>query len=76
MTKSDDRNRRIRAHFQHGPAVNLNSSAQQFADPETSLHQTAARSVGILWAAIGALHERFEPDECAGYFRHAGYGST
>ncbi|MCE2475552.1 MAG: hypothetical protein J4F47_08320 [Alphaproteobacteria bacterium] len=35
-----------------------------------------ARTVDTLWAAIGALLESFEPNECANYFRHAGYGST
>ena len=55
---------------------NLNSSEQQFADLEALLRKTAAHSVGTLSAAIGPLPESFEPDEYAGYFRHAGSGST
>ena len=49
---------------------------QLFAKLKALLRKAAARIVDILWAAIGALLESFEPDECANYFRPAGYGST
>ncbi len=51
---------------------NFNSIEQQLADLEALLRKPAARSVGTLWAASGALPEGFEPDECANYFRHTG----
>ncbi len=57
-------------------SLNLNLIEQLFAKPGGLLRKAAARTVGTLWAAIGALLESFEPDKCAGYFRHAGYGST
>jgi hypothetical protein len=30
--------------------------------------------VKALWKLIGKLVKTFAPDECANYFRHAGYG--
>ena len=51
---------------------NLNSIEQQFADLEALLRKAPARSVGTQWAAFGALHESFEPDECANHFCHTG----
>ena len=57
-------------------SLDLNPIEQLFAKLKTLLRKAAARTVDTLWAAIGALLESFEPDECANYFRHAGYGST
>ena len=54
----------------------LNPIEQLFAKLKALLRKTAARTVSTLWEAIGALLDSFEPDECANYFRHAGYGST
>ena len=54
----------------------LNPIEQLFAKLKALLRKAAARTVSTLWAAIGALLENFEPDECANYFRHAGYGAT
>ncbi|MCY4564321.1 MAG: hypothetical protein OXE40_07545 [Gammaproteobacteria bacterium] len=42
-------------------SLNLNLIEQLFAKPGGLLRKAAARTVGTL---------------CAGYFRHAGYGST
>ena len=53
-----------------------NPIKQLFARLKALLRKTAARTVSALWTAIGVLLESFEPDECANYFRHAGYGST
>ena len=57
-------------------APDLNPIEQLFARLKALLRTAAARTVSTLWAAIGALLENFEPDECANYFRHAGYGAT
>ena len=54
----------------------LNPIEQLFAKLKALLHKAAARTVSTLWAAIGVMLESFEPDECASYFRYAGYGST
>ena len=54
----------------------LNPIEQLFAMLKALLRKVTARTVGTLWAAIGALLESFELDECANYFRHASYGST
>ena len=54
----------------------LNPIEQLFARLKALLRKEAARTVSTLWAAIGALLDSFEPDECANYFRHAGYGSN
>ena len=54
----------------------LNPIEQLFAKLKALLRKPAARSVSTRWAAIGVLLQSFEPDECANYFRHAGYGSN
>lgn len=54
----------------------LNPIEQLFARLKALLRKAAARTVSTLWAAIGALLESFQPDECANYFRNSGYAST
>ena len=54
----------------------LNPIEQLFAKLKALLRKAAARSVSTRWAAIRVLLQRSEPDECANYFRHAGYGSN
>lgn len=54
----------------------LNPIEQLFAKLKALLRKAAARTVSTLWAAIGVLLQSFEPDECANYCRHAGYGSN
>ena len=54
----------------------LNPIEQLLTELKALLRKAAARTVSTLWAAIGVLLESFEPDECANYFRHAGYGSN
>jgi transposase len=51
----------------------LNPIEQLFAKLKTLLRKIAARSVEVLWTAIGDLIQQFSPGECANYFRHAGY---
>ena len=41
---------------------------------KAALRKGAARTVEALWKLIGKLLKTFAPEECANYFRHAGYG--
>jgi len=38
------------------------------------LRKVAARSIDVLWDAVGQLLQRFAPHECSNYFANAGYG--
>jgi len=52
----------------------LNPIEQAFAKLKAALRKGAARTVTALWKLIGKLLKTFAPEECANYFRHAGYG--
>ena len=52
----------------------LNPIEQAFAKLKAALRQGAARTVKALLKLIGKLIKAFAPEECANYFRHAGYG--
>ena len=52
----------------------LNPIEQAFAKLKAALRKGAARTVTALIKLIGKLVKAFAPDECANYFRHAGYG--
>lgn len=54
----------------------LNPIEQIFARLKVLRRKSAARTVSILWAAIGTLLESFQPDECTNDFRHAAYDSN
>jgi len=54
----------------------LNPIEQVFAKLKTLLRKAAARSTDDICAAIGQLLESFKPEECANYFKNAGYAST
>ena len=54
----------------------LNPIEQVFAKLKTLLRKAAERSVEATWKRIGALLQAFTPQECANYFRNAGYAST
>ena len=54
----------------------LNPIEQVFAKLKHLLRKAAARTVNALYAAIGQLLAAFTPDECANYFRNAGYDLT
>ena len=47
-----------------------------FAKFKALLRKAAERSVRSLWRRIGSLIPKFTPQECANYFRHAGYAAT
>jgi transposase len=51
----------------------LNPIEMAFAKLKAALRKRAARTVEALWRLIGKLVKTFAPDECANYFRHAGY---
>lgn len=44
-----------------------------FSKLKRLLRSAAERTTEGLWTAIGALLDRFGPDECRRYFRHCGY---
>jgi transposase len=52
----------------------LNPIEMAFAKLKAALRKGAKRTVGALMKLIGKLIKTFAPDECANYFRHAGYG--
>jgi transposase len=52
----------------------LNPIEMTFSKLKTALRKGAARSVKALLKLIGKLVKAFAPEECANYFRHAGYG--
>jgi transposase len=51
----------------------LNPIEQVFAKLKHLLRKACARTVETVCAAIGELRGTFTPDECANYFRNAGY---
>ena len=54
----------------------LNPIEQVFAKLKTLLRKAAARTVDAISTAIGHLLGSFTPQECANYFKNAGYAST
>jgi transposase len=53
----------------------LNPIEMAFSKLKALLRGAAERSVEALWTRIGQLLDAFPPQECANYFRHAGYAS-
>jgi transposase len=53
----------------------FNPIEQLFAKLKALLRKAAERSVEGLWNRIAALLNAFPPEECANYFRNAGYAS-
>lgn len=53
----------------------FNPIEQLFAKLKALLRKAAERSVEGLWSRIALLLDAFPPDECANYFRNAGYAS-
>ena len=54
----------------------FNPIEQLFAKLKALLRKAAERSVEGLWSRIAVLLDAFPPDECANYFRNAGYASS
>jgi transposase len=53
----------------------LNPIEQVFAKLKHLLRKAAARTVEAIFAAVSQILGTFSPDECANYFRNAGYAS-
>jgi transposase len=53
----------------------LNPIEQVFAKLKTLLRKAAKRTIEDTWRQIGTLLRHFPPQECANYFRNAGYAS-
>jgi transposase len=51
----------------------LNPIEMAFSKLKAALRKGAKRTVKELWRLIGKLVKTFLPDQCANYFRHAGY---
>ena len=54
----------------------LNPIEQVFAKLKHLLRKAAARTLEAVCAAIGQLLDAFTPQECANYFKNAGYDPT
>lgn len=54
----------------------LNPIEQVFAKLKTLLRKAEERTIEGVWRRVGALLDRFTPNECANYLRNAGCGST
>ncbi len=52
----------------------LNPIELAFSKLKALLRKAAARSVEDLWSVIADLLDEFPPQECANFFKHAGYG--
>jgi transposase len=51
----------------------FNPIENAFAKLKAILRARAERSIAALWDAVGAIVGLFSPDECANYFKAAGY---
>ncbi|WP_404710065.1 IS630 family transposase [Sphingomonas sp. MMS24-J13] len=54
----------------------LNPIEQVFAKLKHLLRKAAERTHDATWQRVGALLDRFPPDECSNYLRNSGYGAT
>lgn len=54
----------------------LNPIEQVFAKLKSRLRRAAERSIETTWRRIGSLIDAFSAQECANYFRNAGYASN
>lgn len=65
------------AKLQYLPAYSpdLNPIEQAFSKLKAALRKGAARTVNALLKLVGNLVKSFAPEECANYFRHAGYAA-
>ena len=65
------------AELEYLPAYSpdLNPIEQAFSKLKAALRKGAARKINALLKLIGKLVKSFAPEECANYFRHAGYAA-
>lgn len=52
----------------------LNPIEMAFSKLKAHLRKGAYRTIDALWRAIGDICKLYEPEECANYFKAAGYG--
>jgi hypothetical protein len=60
-------------HLVDASAPDFNPIEMAFSKLKTALRKGAARTVTTLMKLIGKLIKTFAPEQCANYFRHAGY---
>jgi transposase len=53
-----------------------NPIEQVFSKLKRALRKADKQSLDALWPAIGQILKTFSPQECANYFKAAGYAST
>jgi transposase len=68
--------RRRQAFFLLPYSPDRNPIEQAFAKLKTLLRKAAERTVEATWKRIGSLLQAFTSQECANYFRNAGYASA
>lgn len=54
----------------------FNPIEQVFAKLKSLVRAAAPRTREALWNGIGSMLDRFSPNECRNYLRHAGYGRS
>lgn len=54
----------------------LNPIEQVFSKLKHLMRQASERTVETVWKRVGTLLDSYSPDECANYFRNAGYASS
>lgn len=59
-----------------GYSPDLDPIEMPFGKLKSFLRKAAERSVRGLWHRIGSIVPTFSPQECANYFRHAGYAAV
>jgi hypothetical protein len=69
---------RIRRVSSLGDQTGQSPSAEEqaFAKLKAVLRARAARTIDALWSALAGVVEWFPPNECANYFRNAGYSQS
>jgi hypothetical protein len=69
------RRHRPNSSFSRPTAPTSIPSKQVIAKLKTLLRKASERTIEATWKRIGANLQDFTPQECANYFRNAGYGS-
>ncbi|MEO1680672.1 MAG: transposase, partial [Pseudomonadota bacterium] len=54
----------------------LNPIEQAFSKLKHCMRNTSARTRETLWRAVGPILDRFSAQDCANYFKNAGYASV
>lgn len=54
----------------------FNPIEMAFAKLKALLRKAEARTIPALWETVGGLTDRYQPEECANYFKAAGYDAV